>query len=68
MKDDTVGSHQLHQDQLYAERQGGTAVLTSEGESVSVDTPGGHEAEDLIRDIVFLSERLIKYLVISEER
>ena len=58
-----MGSHQLKQEQLFAERPGGTEVLTSEEESVSVDTPGGHEAEDLIRDILFLSDRLIHLLV-----
>ena len=59
----TAGSHQLHQEQLFAERPGGTEVLTSTPEDVSVDTPGGHEAEDLIRDILFLQERLIHLIV-----
>ena len=45
--------------------QGGTSVLTSEEESVSVDTPGGHEAEDVIRDILVLCDRLIHLVVLS---
>ena len=44
---------------LETERQGGSAVLTSGEKSVSVDIRRGQEAEDTIRDIVFLSERLI---------
>ena len=52
---------------LEAERQGGTAVLTSEQKDVSVDTQGGDEAEDIIRDIIFLSEKLIHLVVKREE-
>ena len=49
-----------------ADGPGGTTALTEPPESVSVDTPGGHEAEDLVRDIIFLSERLIHHVVRSE--
>ena len=55
----TVGSHQLNQEKLFAGRQGESTVLTSEEESVSVNTPGGQEAEDIIRDVLVLSDRLI---------
>ena len=58
MTDRIAGSHQL-QEPLSAERPGGTAVLTPEGESVTVDGQGGHEAEDLINEVVLLTNRLI---------
>ena len=52
--------------QLEADRQGGNVVLTREEESVSVGTPGGHEAEALIFEIIGLCDKLI-HLVVREE-
>ncbi len=63
----TVGSPLEKDHMTRTVRQGGTAVLTLGEESVSVDTPRGHEAEDTIRDIILLSERLIQVLVRSQE-
>ena len=62
-----AGSHQFVELELEPDRQGGSAGLTDEGKGVSVDTPRGHEAEDIIRDIIYLSERLI-HLLVKEER
>ena len=58
-----AGSHQLVDESSRADRQGEIVGLTVGEEGVSVDTPRGHEAEDIIRDILYLSERLIHLLV-----
>ena len=52
---------------LGAGRPGGTAVLTYLGDGVSVDALGGHEAEDTIRDIVYLSQKLLTLVVAVKE-
>ncbi len=58
----SAGSHQLG-DGLGSDRQGEIAGLTGEQKGVSVDTQRGQEAEDLVRDIIFISERLIHLIV-----
>ncbi len=66
-----MGSHRgkpsVNQLDFAADEQGGTAALTSEGKGVTLWVARGHEAEDVIRDIVFLTDRLI-HLVGQEER
>ena len=58
----SVGSHQLSEG-LEAERQGGTAELTSGDEGSTLRVARRHEAEDVIRDIVFLCDKLIHLIV-----
>ena len=62
MNEHSVGSHQLFEG-LEAEQQGGTAELTSDDEYVTLRVARGHEAEDIIRDIVFMCDRLIHLIV-----
>ena len=61
-----MDSHRFHMDSE-ATDEAHSMGLTSEGKSVSVGTPGGHEAEDIVRDIIYLSDRLIHLLVEGEE-
>ena len=62
----TVGSHQLEVE-LESDRQGGSTVLTLEEEVRSLEQASRHEAEDVIRDILVLTDRLI-HLVIHGRR
>jgi len=62
-----VGSQQVNQLDFEPAGQGGTKVLTLEEESVTLWVARGHEAEDVIRDIILLTERLV-HLVGQEVR
>ena len=59
---DPMGSHQFEKD-LLAERQDGTMGLTSGDEAGTLRLTRGHEAEDVIRDILVLTDRLIHLIV-----
>ena len=58
-----MGSHQLKVPYSEAGGQGCTTALTSEDEDVTLREARGHEAEDVIRDIVFLCDKLIHLIV-----
>jgi len=57
-----VGSHQLKQLELEADRQGGIAVLTEDEESATLRYTRGDEAEMLITEIIKITDRLISFL------
>jgi len=54
----SAGSHQLV-DGLESDRQGAIAGLTRVEKYVTLRLVRGHEAEDVLRDIIALSDRLI---------
>ena len=60
-----MGSHLLLDSTAKDEAQ--LVGLTSEDEDVSVDTPGGHEAETIIFEIIALCDKLIHLVVDSQE-
>ena len=71
MRGRSAGSHQLDVGPvLEADRQGEIAGLTEVVEGVTLEGLRGDEAEDLIRDILFLSDRLIRLVALAfrEER
>ena len=57
-----VGSPQFSAGSLEADRQGGTVGLTSAGKDATLEGTRGDEAEDLITDVILLTDRLISFI------